>query len=339
MQLITARLEAAETAPPAGSILPSWPLEEAEFESLLHGNSVTPRRLLNLCAERFERPGEVTPLHNPQSVRPEERHAKFLQDVLDREVEENLQTNTPDRTEELIQHGLPLVVNLLFPSTRLIHDQELPDVSLIFETRQGRLGLSICTQSNMNSLAGRLRRLKSQLQSQRLGRLVLIRDDRIPLSKGAKQARLYLDELKQQQAVSVFPSLQALAALDALRNLLSNSKAGDLSQGGETISHATVGEWLKSHLPLALSELADEVLGGMSRPDAAGDSLAHAREELSSLLYREPVLSVPEAAQQLGQTDTQIVLLARKYPDQFGILGDPADTIFRRTIEHIASPE
>jgi len=335
-QLIAARLDAAGISSPSGESPSCWPLEEVEFESLLHVNAVTPRRLLNLCAERFDRPDEVTPMHDPQPAHPEERYAGFLQDQLDKDVEENLQTNTPDRTEELIQHGLPLVVDLLSPSTQIVHDQALPDVSLIFETRRGRLGLSICTQSNMTSLANRLRRLKSQLGLRKLQRLVLIRDDRVPLSKGAKAARKYLQELEEQQAVTVFPSLQALATLDALRNLLSNAKAGDLSTGGETIAPATVGEWLKTHLPRVLSELADEVLGGMSQPEVAGDPLALVREELSSLLYREPVLSIEEAAGQLGRATAEIIALARKYPDQFGVLGNPANTIFRRTAEHLA---
>jgi len=261
-QLITVRRESAGLKLPddteAGFC---WPLEPAEFELLLQNGSVTPRRLLNVCAERFERPDDVTPLHDSTPVSARQRFVNFLKEQLETEQTEHRQTNTPDRTDELIQHGLPLVIGLLMPGTTVVRDQELPDVSPIFETASGRLGLSVCTQSNMNSLAGRLRRLKSQWELRRLERLVLIRDDRVPLSEGARRARTYLDELEQRKVVTVSPDVDTLAMLDAVRHLLSNARSGDLSLGGEIITPMMVESWLRESLPESLRTLTEEILG------------------------------------------------------------------------------
>ena len=332
LQLITLRRgdaippkSEAETAPVF------WPLEESEFEALLQNGSISPRQLLNLCAERFDAPGETTPIFEGPPESHAQQIAEFLQDQLENEIEEKARSNTPDRTEELVQHGLPLLVDLLSPETHLVYDQELPDVSLVFETRQGRLGLSVCTQSNMNSLAARFKRLKTQVGFNRLKRLVVIRDDRIPISETARKARQYLEELEQLHTTVVSPSTEALAALDALRDLVSNSKSGDLAFRGETIQPQTVADWLRKHLPRSLRDLTETVLGRLKNLEAETDSMTQAREAISALLSREPILTVEQAALQLQQSVAQTLALVRSFPEQIGLLGEPPDTIFRRT--------
>jgi len=321
LQLMTIRR--GDILPPkstTGTIPVFWPLEESEFTALLQNGSVSPRQLLNLCAERFDSPGEITPIFDGSPESHAQHIAEFLQDQLEKEIEEKTRINTPDRTEELVQHGLPLVVDLLSPGTHLVHDKELPDVSLVFETRQGRLGLSVCTQSNMNSLAARFKRLKSQVGLKRLKRLVVIRDDRIPISETAKKARQYLEELEQLHTAVVSPSVEALAALDALRDLVSNSKSGDLAFRGETIQQETVAGWLRDHLPRSLQDLAETVLGRLRNSEAETDSMTQAREAISALLYREPVLTVEQAASQLQQSVDQTLALVRNFPEQIGLL-------------------
>ncbi len=132
---------------------------------------------------------------------------------------------------------------------------------LIFEGPQGRSGLSLCTQSNMRSLATQLKRLKQQMSLRRLDRLVLVRESRVPLSPTAKVARQTLEELEQQQAVIIFPAVEALAALDALRELLSDAKSGDLACQGQAVSPQSVEEWLSAHLSASvLRDFVDDVL-------------------------------------------------------------------------------
>lgn len=281
LRLIAARLEAAafdsasrpqsERADDFGC----WPLEAREFESLFQDGAVSPRKLLNLCAHRFEQFEHPSSTPAPTPAEKEATLAIFLHDQLVNSAAEKAVENTPDRTEEILQHGLPLVLEVMVPGAKMVDDKLLPDVPLIFATTQGKLGISICTQSNMNSLASRLRRLNSQILLQHLTRLVLIRDERVPLSEGAKKARQYLAELEQQQAVTVFPSVEALATLDALRNLLSDAKSGDLACEGESIPPAAVEVWLQSHFPHPLRVLADELFAELAVSTVIGTGLSN----------------------------------------------------------------
>src|SRR4029077_2485392 len=116
-------------------------------------------------------------------------------------------------------------------------------------------------QSNMNSLAARFKRLKSQFALRRLDRLGLLRAARLPISSAAKAARQYLEELEQQHALSVLPPIEALAALDALRELLSDAKSGDLACRCKAIAPLPVEEWLTTHLPSPLHAFGDQILG------------------------------------------------------------------------------
>src|SRR5262249_28236537 len=156
------------------------PLESRDFDELFARGSVTPRKLLSLCAERFEtqsaRPGAEGASAAPDSTATPSRGqsvAAFLKETWAACLEQKRAANAPEMTEEIVRHGLPLLVNLTAPQVRLARDEQLPDVSPIFEGPQGRAGLSVCTQSNMNSLAARFKRLKSQVALRRLDRLVI----------------------------------------------------------------------------------------------------------------------------------------------------------------------
>jgi len=265
-QLIAARRASdVESAPRDGN----WPLAAHEFEELFTRGPVSPRKLLSLCAERFETETRAAAAGDPTAIAATGAQATsfergvdlFLAEAWDLCLEQKLATNAPESTEEIVRHGLPLFFRLRSPILKLVRDERLPDVSPIFEGPHGRTGLSICTHSNMNSLAARLKRLKNQVSQRRLDRLVLLRESRIPLSPSAKAARQYLEELEQQRAVCVFPAVEALAALDALRELLSDAKSGDLAFHGDTISPQTVEQWLAAHLEESLDNFAEEILG------------------------------------------------------------------------------
>ena len=90
---------------------------------------------------------------------------------------------------------------------------------------------------------------------------MLLRESRTPLSPMREGVRQYLEELEQQRVVCVFPAVDALAALDALRELLSDAKSGDLAFHGDTISPQTVEQWLAAHLEESVDNFAEEILG------------------------------------------------------------------------------
>ena len=137
-------------------------------------------------------------------------------------------------------HGLPLLASLLTPHLKTSEDDQLPDVHLIFEAPSDKVGISLCAQSNMRNLGEQFKRLKTQLALQRLTRLVVIQDSRIPLTKAAKVARQSLEELQSQGAVATNPAQNVLAGLDALRDLLSDAKSGDLAFHGENVGSDVV---------------------------------------------------------------------------------------------------
>ncbi|WP_437229447.1 hypothetical protein SH661x_001445 [Planctomicrobium sp. SH661] len=262
--LLSARLQAEGITRPEGETgNETWPLSSAEFEGLFAAaGGVTPRKLLSLCAHRFEHPAssqDSTPKTSSPSQ--EEIHA-FLRSQLQQAVEHKKIINTPDLSDEILEHGLPLIVDPFSPLTRVVPDENLPDVSLIFQTGQLRLGITICNQSNMTSLAKRLGRLKEQLSSGGIQRLVLLRDARLPVTEGAKKARQLLTELEQEGVYGVLPDVEALVTLDALRGLISDSKSGDLAVNGEAVPPPVVREWLKQSLPGVLQDLLKEIFEG-----------------------------------------------------------------------------
>lgn len=354
-QLIAVRREAVEIETPDSlSRSDTWPLEAREFEDLFAAtDGVSPRKLLTVCAEKFEirnRAGAAdTAAAGPEPAatvaapaqQPSPRES--VPDALDRQwellVEERRAANAPELTEEIVRHGLPLLVQLVAPDAKLVRDdrRQFPDVSLVFERAGRRSGLSLCMQSNMNSLAARLNRLKSQFDPERLQRLVIVRDGRAPLSPGARVSRQRLSELERQGAVVVHPPPEVLAAIDALRALLSDAKSGDLECGGEAIGPQTVEQWLRRHLPGALRDFVDEVLGRESDDSGPPASDVERFEALCTLLAERPVLPLDEAAQALQRPIEELTAAVHRYPAHFGLLGrSPGKLLFR--VQEAAAP-
>jgi hypothetical protein len=344
-QLIKARLDGATDLPAAARQSSCWPLSRAEFAEVFSRGPVTPRRLLSHCAEKFEVRASAGPSRPPAQAEAgvaapraptrEEAVTTFLEDRWRTSVEEKLAANGPENTEEIIRHGFPLVTALVAPEWKPVRAKQLPDVALVFERGASRTGLSVCTQSNMTSLAGRLRRLKDQLPE--LARLVVVRDSRVPLSSNAKKARTYLEELERDGARVVHPAPEALAALDALRALLSDAKSGDLDCHGDAVAPRTVEEWLRAHLPAGLGDFVDEIFVDPSQ-GAAADSDARDVEALNTLLAGTAVLDLAEAAEQLQRPAEELAAVIRRHAGQLGLLGEPPSVLFRVVEASEASP-
>lgn len=324
-ELIVARLRVAGISSPETTC---WPLSPTDFEGLFSTGGVVPRLLLTHCADAWEmlrQSDSDKPATLPAPVRSPEQS---LHEKWEAVLSEKQSDNSPEITEDIIRHGAPLLVHLVDSDAKSVSDKLLPDVALIFENFAGRTGVSVCTQSNMNSLGNRLKRLKAQLAQQRLRRLVVVRDSRVPVSEGAPKTQQHLKDLEQQGAVILHPSVKVLAALDALRTILSDAKSGDLECGGRPLTPQTVEEWLRTHLTAELQGFADELLGRNSTavPESGETQLF---EALSALLARSPLLPLDEASHQLERSESQLVELARRHPNQFGLLGQPPAAIFR----------
>ncbi len=254
-RLIEARLQAnpelGRVRPPEAA--PLWPLNEVQLRCATGPTGWTARKLLSVCAEQYEaaRAGVVSP---PEPV------PDFLQRIWHERLEQSLASASVEQTDAIVGHGLPLLLTLIEDPPAQARDHGLPDVDFVLETDSGRVGVSLCNQRHMTGLAGRLRRLREQLDQRKLVKLVLLRDSRLTISAGAKRAREYLDDLTGREARLLQPRPESLAALDALRGLLSEARSGDLSHAGEAVAPATLEDWLARHLPASLQELIDDVL-------------------------------------------------------------------------------
>lgn len=361
-KLIAARLSLARPGvepPPSADSL--WPLEPADFQRLNAANELTPRRLLATCADRFEAwstrnqssaivetvagnpaitgrgrdslKAELQRMKTPEGTSVSASPANDPDDVfLDEEwkslVEQSLSTSRPERTEEIVRHGLPQLVALLAPGWTAVRDEQLPDVPLVFEGPSGRIGISICAQANMNSVAAQLKRLKSQFTPDRLSRMIVLRDGRVPLSKTAKVASQALSQLVEQGAVVSEYSSEVFAALDALRALLSEAKSGDLARDGLAITPRSVEEWLKRNLPDGLRNFVDSLTGDTSSATLEPtDSLL--LEALATLLADRPVLSLEEAAASLKSPPEKVAAMIDRHPDLARLLIGPPAVVFR----------
>ena len=75
---------------------------------------------------------------------------------------------------------------------------------------------------------------------------MIVRDARLPIARTAVKARDYLDTLRQRGASLLEPSVEALAALDALASIISDSKSIDLANQDAPLEASAVLSWLKS---------------------------------------------------------------------------------------------
>lgn len=359
-QLIAARLAAWGKAVPAvGEAAHCWPLTPQEFDALIAGGSVSPRKLLTFCAEKFEtrcRPAasesqeliaeqvsvSPTSLTMSQPVRPPEnrsqRVAEFLSDRWESTLEAKLAANTAESTEEIVRHGLPMLARIVAPNLKLVREDQLADVELIFECLGGRSGLSLCAQSNMKSLGNRFKRLKGQFAQSRLRRLVLLRDSRVPLSKTAKVARQDLADLEQAGAVVVHPTVEVLAAIDAIRSLLSDAISGDLNCDDSVVPPQTVSDWIEMHLAADLRQFVSHVIGDSPAPRASETSDLRDLELLNTVLADQPLIPVELAAETLQRSSADVVAFVQRHPEQIGLLGQPPTLVFRLPGTPTASP-
>ena len=316
---------------------PLWPLSADELQKLSQPGDLTPRRLLTHCAARFDAWTErlmtdaATPeVKTPPTPSPPPRiaTAAFLASYWETRHEQIAGTNEPAHTDGIVRDGLPLLLRILAPELKAERDDVLPDVSLIFSGPRGKSGVSLCTQSNMTSLANLLKKLKQQLGTGRLARLVILRDSRVPISPGAKKTAEYLEELRKAGAVIVHPPIEAFVALEVLRGLLADAKSGDLANGDDVISQPTVEAWLHAHLPSSLLDLS-EMLSPTSPPNAGGDDEVAVLEEIAALLLESPVMSLDDIVRGLRRPSVSVRTTIERHPEQFRVLNGPPVVVFR----------
>ncbi len=319
-QLLIRRLAPLAEARPAGQS-PLWPFAKGDLEDMVGPRGCSPRELIERAAQRFEalRTGAVT------TVPPSVEH--WFEEEWERREEHSQQSNTPEATAEILTDGIPRLLSVIAPDWKVASNWQgvAIDYILTAPREEARVGIKICEEQG-NSLMARLRTLATLFPGKlNLHKLILLRDERHPISKHAVKTREHLTTLEKNDAIFLPVAPQTLAALDALRQLLSDAAAGDLACGAETITSERVLEWLRSHLPDSLKELAETLVtpsgGAVEEPGTVYLSSLQEWLSVRCLARWSDAMAAIEVG---GQQADALLTAAEQRTDLFGVIhGEP----------------
>lgn len=335
-QLIKARLNSLPEVKQlsARQADPLWPLHAKEIKTVFTATGCTARRLLARCADLFEvqRRGTnaVVPVVPPASE-------SFLDQALEERRQKALEQSEPAQTEQILAHGLPSLMQLTGKKWQPQTQNVPTGVDLLFESPAGRVAVGLVNSKHGPSLVKKLDRLDKLAKDEPATQVVLMRDSRLPIGPGAVKTRERREELLKKGARWVEPSIEALAALDALRRLLSDAKSGELDNRGETVGLQTVQEWLAANLSAELKDLIEEILPAIpgDKPIIVDDWSLY--EDIAEFLQRHHLVSVADVAARLERQEKEIEECAQQHAHQLGVLGNPPQVLFRFVSEGLAA--
>jgi len=306
-----------------------WPIDRDRFAKWSADETRTARELICYCRDEIRDWRSGKPGAPAQPPKPDQ----FLNDEFEHRRDRSL--GRVDDSQTTLAHGLPQLVSLVGKAA--IEPSPRPEIVDCSFTKDGKRSLvSVCNQRNA-ALPARLKRL--QAATLPIGELVLVRDSTLPIPATSKVARRRWAELQENGARVVRPTVEALAALEALRTLLSDAKAGDLSNDGQTVEPRTVEEWVRKQLlDEQLEKLAAEVLhpsaeiiqhagSGVARPGPQVDELFN---DLLDEMQRRHVAPADELAAVLKADANDIVGCAGNHPAEFGLIGEPPTLVFEK---------
>jgi hypothetical protein len=299
-----------------------WPLSEVEIRGIVGDAGCTPRTLINECARLFPAALEQT---EPAAISTDCALDRTWRDRWDQAAAHS----DPSQTEHIMADGLPLLMELAAADWSTSEDAAERDLEFVLRAPQGeaKVGVSVCNQQSMTTLAARLRRLKERVAQGDLHKLVVIRDVRFPISLTARATRNYLRDLTADQSHCLLRvDTEAIAALDALRRLLADAQAGDLAVGGTEVTPTTLKEWLTHHLAAPLRDLVEQLTGNTSFEEEELNQELFDR--LADLLRERRIISVTEAAKELMCDLDSLIRLAEAASGRFGLIAGTGAVLF-----------
>jgi hypothetical protein len=300
--LLRSRLAAAPELAPLRSQHPAdllYPLPRSFVTEIPLEPAWTPRRILALAARAFEerQHGAASPAPSPE---------EFLNGELAARRASLLATLEPSDTHRIVVRGAELIAHLEGAEIEN-DDAQKADVVL---TGPRRTAISVRNEADGRSLTPKLKALLAHTPRRDGASVVIVRDPRLPIAKTAVKAREHLAVLQERGTHLLEPTIEALAALDALSSILADSKSGDLANQDSVLDASGVLTWLRAlrgSLPLEpVEELVSAIFEGE-------DSIARSDEQdLADLLSHEHLITVDLAAQILGQEPEHLLEVARK---------------------------
>ncbi len=307
-RLIAARLDtvpglAAQRAMHGGC----WPLAESQVKAVFVDNAAPARKVIARCKDLFDQ---------WQSGR--ETVVEPLDAALQKMFDDRFEPKTPEETEAILRNALPLLARSAGLKCSTPANRPPWDFTI-----DGRVAIAICNAANLSSLAHRLKKIQEAWKPAANPVLVLLRDERRPISRTAKVTHQRIAALQEQGGRLVTVSQEAVEALAALRRLLSDAESGDLAHHGEAVTAGAVEQWIAGHMPAELGSLLSAF--GAARPAGATDLTA----ALAALLAEKKIVKLEEAARSLKVAPEEVEKCARRNPRQICLLGGSVPTLFQ----------
>jgi hypothetical protein len=284
----------------------------------------TPRMLLDRASSRYDELSALPKVGFTVSL------DEWLSQEWAQHEEKSLVSNDVATAGDVLRHGLPLFVQVIDPvwqTTKPVEANgratDVVDYVLVGPQNEARVAVKIC-EGDATRLCQQLKKLNDLLPDRlRVEKVVLLRDERAPISKGAKKTHEMLAQLEKKDVVFSRVSPEAMSALDALRTLLSVSKSGDLDFAGKAVGPETVVEWLRKHLAVSLQELAETLT-----TQQVGEPVKGEIDRLQEYLNTHQLAGLPAAAEATGLTAEEIVDLARSHNDLLQVISGNPGVVF-----------
>jgi len=328
--LIQSRLKWNETLAPLRARHPKqflWPLEAADVDSLFGPSAAqTARKIISSAAGLFER------LQTGQAPQPRDEREFLMQEFQRRRVAALALDET--ESDAILAHGLPLLAETFGEQWRK-ETQPDRDIDLLLTHGDQRVAVSLCNHQNMRSLAAKLKRLTDWRTRNKGPDMILIRDGRLPIGKTAMLTKQRLESLKASGVSLSRPDAETLAALQALRSLISDARSGDLHDRGKAIGPKTVEEWLLQNLDRDLTALFGQIVGVSEAPEEADSELLNT---ILNALKKQKVIALEKLAEEIGQSVSLIEQTVKRHPGRIGWLQGPPAVLFDHRPAEIPPP-
>ena len=283
---------------------PLWPLLASEVE-VLAVQSPTPREIIFACREKFEERRLAGGATGAPTIPP--TPVESFETVWASAVDREERTPVDLIDEGVYGDGLIRAIDAIAPPGIAAEISTIKDIDVLIRAPGGRVGVSVCHAEHMTSLAARLRRLTSELGRGNVDRLCVLRDARLPIKPTARATNAYLEQLQQGGATYSRPPAEAYVALAAIRNLLAEAAAGDLTLDGRTVAPILLKDWLARNAPSAVADLIEEITG---TPATSATNVT--RERVLAVIVRAKVAEIGAvAAEAQVSPDAIRELLAR----------------------------
>lgn len=308
---------------------PLWPVGNDRLQKFLGEGDRTPRRLCAICREAL--PGGI---HGGREL------GQFLTNLFEqrRERPDHEAGGEAAEHDGRFLHGLSLVLaarkrfSVTAPADR-------PGIDLVLSLPRRSLGISICNDEG-NALTKRLKRIL-ELPLGGEEERVIVRDSRRPIPHTSKKAWEYWQRLAATGARTetglprlrmLAPTPEATASLSALQSIISDARAGDLTDRGELVQPEAVEQWIRDRwLDDGVERLLAEIEFG---PAAVGadQGVVHRqlRDAILETLQRRHVMRIDGLAVAVGCSAADLRTILAADQTAFATLGTPATLVFER---------